>query len=139
MDRVPATGSIFFPSAHAGLDHDAEKVLSHVSELLTKSPALGVTIVGYADNSGSKGFNAQLSQKRASSIRDILKTQYNIPEDRVKIYWSGDKNAYGDNAGPQGRAMNRRADILFNFKEDPDLIPSFTTSTGQAPIENMSK
>ena len=68
-------------------------------------------VEGYTDGVGSEAYNNELSQRRAESIRDAL-AQRGVDDTRIVTKGYGKAYPVGDNANPEGRAMNRRVEVI---------------------------
>jgi outer membrane protein OmpA-like peptidoglycan-associated protein len=68
-------------------------------------------VEGYTDSQGGEGFNRELSQHRAEAVRTYL-IAHGISADRVTAQGFGLANPVADNATPEGRADNRRVEIV---------------------------
>jgi OOP family OmpA-OmpF porin len=66
---------------------------------------------GFTDNRGSAAYNIRLSERRAESVRNYLKTHFNISPDRLQTYWYGYADPVAPNDTEAGRRLNRRVDI----------------------------
>jgi outer membrane protein OmpA-like peptidoglycan-associated protein len=62
---------------------------------------------GYTDNVGDPAANLKLSQERADSVMGAL-VKLGVAPDRLAAEGYGEQFPVGDNATPEGRAMNRR-------------------------------
>lgn len=69
-----------------------------------------VDIVGHTDSTGSRAYNMQLSQQRATSVSRAL-AQLGIDPRRFFVEGRGPDNPVADNATEAGRALNRRVEI----------------------------
>jgi len=78
---------------------------------LRKHPRLKVELQGHTDSIGSAPYNLTLSRKRAESVRDYLVTR-GIASDRVSAQGFGLNSPVADNATAEGRANNRRVEIV---------------------------
>ncbi len=72
----------FFEFDSFNLTQKAELELKELSKLLNREKDWKVEVVGYADNSGSAGYNKKLSEKRAKSIVSFL-SEYGVTIDTV--------------------------------------------------------
>jgi OOP family OmpA-OmpF porin len=82
-----------------------------VENILKKNPELIVRIEGHTDDIGSMEYNLNLSSKRAQSIKDYLVGK-GIDEWRITTTGLGYTQPIADNESPEGRALNRRAEIV---------------------------
>ncbi len=71
-----------------------------------------IRITGYTDSVGSAEANASLARSRAEAIRYYLIARGVLPS-RIAVSWAPNNNYLSDNETARGRAMNRRAEILF--------------------------
>lgn len=69
-----------------------------------------VKVLGYADESGRKGYNNAISESRAEAVRDYFIT-LGVPEDKISINWFGALKPIARNDTDVGRAANRRVVI----------------------------
>jgi hypothetical protein len=82
-------------------------------------------VEGYTDNVGSDEFNQKLSEQRADGVRDYLISQ-GISENSVSARGLGKSNPIAPNETAQGRAQNRRVQIVVSGA-------AIGTQPGQAP------
>ena len=73
--------------------------------------ALYVEIVGHADSKGSAEDNMLLSEQRANTVRDYLVSK-GLDASIVETKGMGDTSPIADNDTAEGRAKNRRVEIL---------------------------
>jgi outer membrane protein OmpA-like peptidoglycan-associated protein len=98
-----ATGkSALLPASHARLD-EAAKAL--------KEDGRSITIVGHTDSAGTDEANQKLSVARAEAVRAYLVKQ-GMASEKVKAEGAGESQPIADNATPEGRANNRRVEII---------------------------
>ena len=70
-----------------------------------------VDIVGHADSDGTDEYNLDLSRRRASSVAQYLVSR-NVLADRVYVDGRGESAPIASNATAEGKAQNRRVEIL---------------------------
>ncbi len=85
--------------------------LCNIVDVLQQNPNLRVRIDGHTDNIGSMGYNIDLSQKRAKAVKDYLVGK-GIQESRITTEGFGFKKPIASNTTEEGRAQNRRAEIV---------------------------
>ncbi len=100
-----------FDFAKATLRPDAEPVLAQVVELLKADPALKLTIEGHTDDVGSDEANLKLSAARAAAVVDALVAK-GIARERLESVGYGESRPIADNATAEGRAKNRRVELV---------------------------
>jgi outer membrane protein OmpA-like peptidoglycan-associated protein len=104
------SGSVLFASGKSTLLPTAQKRLADVAKALKQEQRI-ITIVGHTDSVGNEQKNEVLSEKRAKAVRTYL-TTHGVPEDHVKAEGVGEKEPIADNKTPEGRANNRRVEII---------------------------
>ena len=109
---ISLSGSVLFTSAKADLLPAAQIKLNDVANALIKEDPLSKIVVeGHTDSQGGASYNQDLSQRRAQSVRDYLVTR-GIASDRISAQGFGLSRSIADNASPEGRANNRRVEIV---------------------------
>ena len=77
--------------------------------MVTKGRKL--TVEGYTDSQGSLYYNLVLSQKRADVARSYLISR-GYPADLIEMVGFGEDNPVANNNPSEGRANNRRVEIV---------------------------
>jgi outer membrane protein OmpA-like peptidoglycan-associated protein len=104
------SGSVLFTTGKSELLPNAKGRLNDVARAL-KEDQRNITIVGHTDSQGADEMNMKLSQARAESVRSYL-TSKGVPGDRVRAEGLGKTQPMADNATAEGRANNRRVEII---------------------------
>ncbi|MGA2362755.1 MAG: OmpA family protein [Candidatus Aminicenantales bacterium] len=95
------------------LGADAKAALDRfVQQLIEMNRGLYLEIQGHTDNSGPDSVNEALGQKRAEAVMLYLYKQYHIPLYRMQVISLGSSVPVADNTTREGRAQNRRVEIL---------------------------
>jgi OmpA-OmpF porin, OOP family len=102
---------IFFDFGKADLKPESEAALKEIAKLLTGTPALKVWVVGHTDSVGSVDANLKLSSDRATAVAAALRTM-GIDPGRLAPYGAGPYAPVATNATDEGRAMNRRVELV---------------------------
>jgi outer membrane protein OmpA-like peptidoglycan-associated protein len=109
---ITLSGSVLFASNRSDLLPSAQAKLNDVAQALTKQDAESKIIVeGHTDSQGDASYNQELSQRRAQTVRDYLVSQ-GMAADRVTSQGFGLTRPIADNSSPEGRANNRRVEIV---------------------------
>ena len=109
---ITLSGSVLFASAKWDLLPAAQMKLNDVATALTKEDPLSKMVVeGHTDSQGQAAYNQDLSQHRAQAVRDYLVSR-GIAGDRISATGFGSNRSIADNASPEGRANNRRVEIV---------------------------
>lgn len=93
------------PKAQSSLDKAAQTLATYVDTRLT--------IVGHTDNTGSDAINNPLSYNRAQSVANYLYAR-GVAQNRMSVSGQGSRQPIASNATVEGRAQNRRVEILIN-------------------------
>jgi len=109
---ITLSGSVLFASAKADLLPDAQIKLNDVAKALAEQdPDSKIVVEGHTDSQGAAAFNQDLSQRRAESVRSYL-ASHGIASDRMTAQGFGPTRSIADNASAEGRANNRRVEIV---------------------------
>ncbi len=108
---ITLSGGVLFRSAQSTLLPSAQVKLDQVAKALLAVPARSLIVEGHTDSQGSESYNQGLSQRRADAVRDYL-VQKGYPADRIQARGKGKGSPIADNASPEGRANNRRVEIV---------------------------
>jgi OOP family OmpA-OmpF porin len=93
----------------ADLTEPSKATLDEIAQRLAATE-MKITIEGYTDDQGSDRYNQQLGERRAQAVRDYLASK-GVPAENVEIASRGEADPVADNATPEGRAHNRRAEV----------------------------
>jgi outer membrane protein OmpA-like peptidoglycan-associated protein len=85
--------------------------LNDVAKTLVEYPSTAVDIIGHASSDGADDYNMTLSQQRAASVRTYLINQ-GTQAVRINAIGMGETQPIADNATAEGRAANRRVEII---------------------------
>jgi OmpA-OmpF porin, OOP family len=110
-DALFAFGSANFK--REGQPDDLEKFAQRARNL---SSLEVVQIVGHTDNVGPSSYNQRLSEQRADSIKVYL-VKSGVDPAKIAIVGVGERLPLADNATREGRARNRRVEIMFKGME----------------------
>ena len=103
---------IQFPVGQATLSPNNYTLLSKVQQAIETFGQPTVTIEGHTDSSGSAQTNQELSQKRAEAVKTYLVANKTLPSNRIRATGYGPSRPLAPNTTPEGRAINRRIDVL---------------------------
>lgn len=93
------------------LREDTREKLDRIAEAIKKKyPDREIIVEGHTDSRGEKSYNQSLSEKRAMRVSDYLKSKSGHDKFSYKGY--GQSSPLGDNSTDQGRAKNRRVEII---------------------------
>lgn len=109
--RVVMPQDILFAVDSATLQPALVNDLRAVASSLQRYPDSTVQVVGHTDNTGAAAYNQDLSQRRAGAVVSVL-TSYGVPSGRILAIGAGEDQPVASNLTPEGRAQNRRVEIV---------------------------
>ena len=90
---------------------EGQRRLDDVVRLMRDNPTMKIEAVGYTDSVGSDAYNLKLGERRAKSVASYLVDQ-GVSPSRIDIRSEGKAKPVASNATAEGRAENRRVEIL---------------------------
>lgn len=102
---------INFDTDKAKLKPDGKASIQEVATVLKNNPTLKLAVQGYTDKVGSEAHNQKLSENRAQAVVDEL-VALGIDASRLTAKGFGSQNPIADNTTPEGRAKNRRVELI---------------------------
>jgi outer membrane protein OmpA-like peptidoglycan-associated protein len=108
--RTVTLRGVTFMSGRDELTPSSLVVLDEVAKQLVAVPELKIEIAGHTDSKGTRVRNIRLSLSRAEAVRAYLVMQ-GVPAERLTARGYGPDKPVASNAGPNGRAMNRRVEL----------------------------
>ncbi len=105
---------INFDSGKATFTSETRKDLDQLLRDLVVAGSTVVEIHGHTDALGNPERNMQLSEERAFALKQWLEQQapVNFPQGRIRIFSHGQQNPLAPNSTAEGRAQNRRVEIV---------------------------
>lgn len=90
--------------------------IEKIVRILSDNPQMRVQIIGHTDSIGKEKDNLSLSLQRAKVVVDYLVSR-GVQPDRLKAEGLGDQQPISDNSTEQGRALNRRTELVIISNE----------------------
>lgn len=103
---------IQFDTNKSTLRPESVDTIAQIAKLLQAQPALKLDVVGHTDNVGAAAANLKLSQRRADAVVTALVEDHGIDEARLTARGEGLAKPVADNASEEGRAKNRRVELV---------------------------
>jgi outer membrane protein OmpA-like peptidoglycan-associated protein len=108
--KITFNSGILFDIDSDKLKPDAKKNIEDLAKTLNKYDETQVLIEGHTDSTGTADHNQALSDRRAGSVSDYLKT-LQVSNERLSTIGYGSREPVASNATIQGREKNRRVEI----------------------------
>ena len=108
---ITLPGNVLFQSGQAALLPAAQDKLNQVADALKHQEDHKMVVEGHTDSQGTESSNIDLSQRRAQTVRDYLVSR-GVPNDKVTAQGLGQSRPIADNKTVEGRAQNRRVEII---------------------------
>ncbi|WP_221250124.1 OmpA family protein [Desulfuromonas versatilis] len=102
--QFPVGKEVIMPNNYA--------LLSKVRKAIRNFGEPDVVIEGHTDSTGSAALNAHLSQSRAEAVREYFLANSTLPAERITAVGYGSERPLASNESPEGRAVNRRIDVV---------------------------
>ena len=110
---ITISGSVLFATNQHSLLPIAKDKLRDVAQALLEQGDTRIVVEGHTDSRGSAQKNEELSLLRAEEVRAFLISQ-GIPTDNIRASGLGEQRPIASNETPEGRANNRRVEIVVN-------------------------
>ena len=104
-------GGNVFASNQSKVNPEAQQSLASITAVLEEYRNTRISIYGHTDDVGEERYNQVLSQRRAQSVADYL-VKGGVAAKRIVIIGYGESRPLADNASEEGRARNRRIELL---------------------------
>jgi chemotaxis protein MotB len=119
---VSMSDKLLFKSGSAAVETKGVDAIKVLADVLIKNTDIDVLIEGHTDNIPIKTAiyrdNWDLSVARSTSIVRMLTDDYKVPPTRLTASGKGEFSPRASNATPEGRASNRRTEIILSPKLD---------------------
>jgi OmpA-OmpF porin, OOP family len=107
--------SLTFDTGSANLSADSQITVANIIKVMADNPTVALSIEGHTDNVGKPASNKALSERRAKAVLAML-TAKGVDAARLAEAGYGDEKPAADNATPEGRAKNRRIEVVVTKK-----------------------
>ncbi len=104
--------NIFFDFNSAELKPESKLELNRLVKFLKEHSNIRITVAGHTDIIGTEEYNQKLSERRAKAVADYL-IRNGIDPKRINVIGYGSKKPIAPNDTEEGRAKNRRVEIVF--------------------------
>jgi len=113
---------IYFDTAKYNINQHSQETLDKLASILKEYPDTDVSVVGHTDSVGSDASNMKLSKNRAYAVTNYFIHETGINSSRLTTHWFGESQPVADNNTKEGKAENRRVNIVIvpNEKMEQD-------------------
>ena len=102
--------NLYFEQRSYVLQQAAKLTLDSVSRFLLNRPDVLLRVTGYTNNVGVRSLNLILSEYRATTVADYLKTK-GVPADQLVILWQGPDKPIASNDSKAANLTNKRVEL----------------------------
>ena len=117
MAEIP--NEVMFAFNSDQLRADAVNVLAECAEMIKRDGNKDMRVIGHTDSVGSLSYNLDLSNRRAEVVKTWLVKEGGIPKEDLLAIGLGPKKPKASNATAEGRAKNRRVEVVMPMGEAP--------------------
>jgi outer membrane protein OmpA-like peptidoglycan-associated protein len=114
--KMSFDGQLLFDYNSATLRQATQDNLAKLSTTLSKYNQTDLVVEGHTDGDGSYQYNQALSERRANSVAEFLKSK-GVEGLRLKIVGYGEQQPISDNTSDAGKQMNRRVEIAITAND----------------------
>jgi len=119
---VSLSDKLLFKSGDANVEVKGKEALKKLADVLNKNSDVSIAIEGHTDNVPIKTAiykdNWDLSTARATNVVRLLSDEYGMDAHRLTASGKGEYFPIADNSTPEGKAKNRRTEIVLSPKLD---------------------
>jgi OOP family OmpA-OmpF porin len=116
--KVDSVGCMTLVNLNINFDHDSSVIkdsyntrLAEFATVMKSNPKLKATIGAHTDSDGTDAYNQKLSERRAVSTVNALKT-LGVDANKIKAVGYGESKPVATNATAEGKAQNRRVEAV---------------------------
>ncbi len=110
---ITLSNTVLFDFDKSAIKPAAKEILDDVANTLKKDMSLKATLEGNTDSIGTDAYNMGLSKRRAMAVYNYF-VKKGVDKARLSAKWYGESRPVADNKTKEGRARNRRTDIVIN-------------------------
>ncbi|UCF70302.1 MAG: OmpA family protein [candidate division WOR-3 bacterium] len=129
-DAETVLGRLYFDRTGFMLTIESENMLRRIANKMRAEPNIMIDVNAYTDDTGTPSVNVLLSERMAERVRAYLAGLVDESGGRIRTTGYGPKNPIASNTTPEGRAKNRRVEIVIR---KPDAI--LTTFTNNVQVQ----
>ena len=109
--KVGLAGDASFDTNSATIRTDAQQTFAKIAEVLKDYDKTIIHVIGHTDSRGSDQHNQALSERRSAAVANFIAVR-GVQDSRIRREGRGEYEPVASNDTVQGRAANRRVDIV---------------------------
>jgi outer membrane protein OmpA-like peptidoglycan-associated protein len=113
---IALDAAVLFDTGKAALKPEARQTLHEAADRVKKFGDAAVLISGHTDNVGNAAANQLLSDQRAAAVKAYFTGEEGVNGASLVVKGFGKSQPVADNATEEGRARNRRVDVVITPK-----------------------
>lgn len=102
---------INFDSGKSTIKKESMPVVEQIIEMMKQAPDIKISVEGHTDSDGSNESNLNLSEARAEAVVDAI-VKGGIDKSRLSSAGFGEEKPIADNSTAEGKAKNRRVELI---------------------------
>lgn len=106
------TLQVLFDVDKSTITEAGQKELQNAVAFVKKYPGAKIEVDGHTDSTGTEAYNQKLSERRAVAVKDYLIKEAGVDSSKITAVGYGEARPVADNKTAEGRAKNRRVEIL---------------------------
>jgi len=110
--RLRLASSVLFDFDKSDLKTGGQAALQDLIARLDTLSVTAITVVGHTDSKGSEDYNRELSDDRAATVAEFIRTERSRLAGLIKSVGRGETEPVADNSTDDGRAANRRVEVI---------------------------
>ncbi len=103
---------IYFDVNKSTVKSESYALIAEIAKVVNVDKAMKLRIDGHTDSQGDDDYNQKLSEKRAKAVLAILVNDYGVDAKQLESIGYGEAQPVGDNDTVEGRAKNRRVELI---------------------------
>ncbi|MGZ5285962.1 MAG: OmpA family protein [Flavisolibacter sp.] len=107
---------VLFGYDQSTLNTNSQLSLEKLANILKAYPDTDIQIIGHTDSKGTVRYNERLSEQRATSVANYLRSN-NIEASRISTLGMGESDPVATNDSDDGRSLNRRVEFVITANE----------------------
>lgn len=103
---------IYFDTNKSKIKEESYPLIEEIAKMLNSDASIKIRIEGHTDSQGDDNYNQSLSEKRAEAVVKVLTTNYGVKKVQLEFSGYGETRPIENNNTIEGRAKNRRVELV---------------------------